>query len=162
MANHFCPAKPPKYLECHCPSCPPKLADPVESQASIAAKLLKDMATHHEKGSTIPPDIEAAADAWTWLKLCIKDRIGQIKTPGRPAYVQMKRPPPKDSTLTRPPTETSPSSLDTDHTLAMMRDCHLTWDQIRKLRQYLTNAGIPSERAMRNRQATLIGDNLEW
>ena len=26
--------------------------------------------------------------------------------------------------------------------------------------RYLTNAGIPSERAMRNRQATLIGDNL--
>ena len=92
MANHTCPPKPPKPAICHCEICSKPATpsttstctpSPLDKEIIKAAELLRTQATNHKKGSPIPKEIEAATDAWTWLKLLTSGRVAQLKTPGR-------------------------------------------------------------------------------
>ncbi|XP_071802126.1 V(D)J recombination-activating protein 1-like [Asterias amurensis] len=82
MLSHECPSK---KADCHCklcyaPSEPPPSSE--ESEIIKAAKLLEKVASQHVRGTPIPPQIEAAADRWTWHKLKVHG-TAKLKTPGR-------------------------------------------------------------------------------
>ena len=89
MANHVCLPKPPKPANCHCKICSTPATQSTSPQSNLdpeiikATQLLKSKAIQHSKGTPIPKEIEAASDAWTWLKLLTTDRVAQLKTPGR-------------------------------------------------------------------------------
>ncbi|XP_038063035.1 uncharacterized protein LOC119733726 [Patiria miniata] len=142
-----------------------------------AAKILREEALKHERGQPIPYEIERATDRWTWLKLQQLNKEATLNTGGRPAHIQqvsrskreqecdapcpnakiLKTSDPQESQKTSTPT---PKKQQANRALAMMRDCHLAWDQVRKIRRYVGST-IPSERSMRNQQKELLKDYLE-
>lgn len=88
MKNHVClqqtpqQTPKPKAAVCYLPTSPKKIQGHSETEATQAARLLKSMANKHVKGTPIPPEIEEAADRWTWLKLKQSPNI-RLKTLGR-------------------------------------------------------------------------------
>ena len=94
MKNHVCPQKPTQ------PTCKAGVFYPsqssIQSQAGFtsecqvtqAARLLKSMASKHERGAPIPTEIEEAADRWTWLKLK-QSQNARLKTLGRVSQNQI-------------------------------------------------------------------------
>ncbi|XP_071796273.1 uncharacterized protein [Asterias amurensis] len=55
------------------------------------------------------------------------------------------------------------ASMTTEMALSMMRDCHLAWEQLRKLRRYIgasSNVKLCSERQLRKKRDSLLQDNI--
>ncbi|XP_071795963.1 uncharacterized protein [Asterias amurensis] len=53
--------------------------------------------------------------------------------------------------------------MTTEMALSMMRDCHLAWEQLRKLRRYIgasSNVKLCSERQLRKKRDSLLQDNI--
>ena len=55
----------------------------------------------------------------------------------QPAFVQKVRKYSTQSTENRPCPDVSKDAIDTDTSIAMMRDCQLAWEQLRKIRRFV-------------------------
>lgn len=86
MKRHVCPPKirkPSKMSAVfYAPDAPIESQQKSSTQATEAARLLKSLASQHTRGDPIPPEIEEAADRWTWLKLK-QTQNAKLKTLGR-------------------------------------------------------------------------------
>ncbi|XP_071796167.1 uncharacterized protein [Asterias amurensis] len=132
------------------------------TRVTDAARLLKSLANDHQQGNPIPHEIEQAADKWTWIKLNEhKEHKAYLHTGGRPALVQKVTKTTELESAAKSASDTGQSTMSANQALAMMRDCHLAWDQLRKLKRYIPKGfTISSERKMRKQQDIFIKDNL--
>ena len=89
MKSHACPQQTPRPRAAvyYSTSSPNKSKESYKTEATQAARLLKSMATKHVKGTPIPPEIEEAADRWTWLKLKQSQNV-RLKTLGRVSLIE--------------------------------------------------------------------------